>query len=118
MAWKRQRSFAGPESQWLAALALRRERLDSRGESLVRSVLRGGLGMHPFVRVRSGRAIDEKTQQFWPTVVAARVHQLLAPVDAREVEVGDDNAFTGADGVAKERSVWRHDRRETTAGYR
>ena len=32
--------------------------------------------------------------------VAARVHQLLALVDRREVEVGDENAFARAERLA------------------
>jgi hypothetical protein len=49
------------------------------------------------MNVRGWRSIDAQTQQFGPAVMAARVHQLLALVDAREVEVGDDYTFAGAD---------------------
>ena len=71
-----------------------------------------------FVNVRGGGAVDQETEQFRPAVVAARVHQLLALVDQREVEVGDDHAFARADGLAQQGSIGCHDRGEATAGDR
>jgi hypothetical protein len=53
------------------------------------------------VNVRRWRSIDPQTQQLRPAVMAARVHQLLALVDAREVEIGDDDPFAGADGFTE-----------------
>src|SRR5215510_3541896 len=56
-------------------------------------LLRGGLGtrlgmLAAVVNVRSGRAVDQETEEFRPAVVSARVHQLLALIDLREVKVG------------------------------
>ena len=49
-----------------------------------------------FVNVRGRSAVDQKTQQFRAAVMAARIHQLLALVDAGEVEIGNDDAFARA----------------------
>src|SRR5687767_10808392 len=60
--------------------------------------------------VRGGATVDQQTEQFGPAVVAARVHQLLALDDQREVEVGDDDAFARAEGLTEKASIGRHDR--------
>ena len=70
------------------------------------------------MNVRGGGAVDQEAEQFGPAVVAARVHQLLALIDQREVEVGNDDAFARAEGLAQQGSIGRHDRGEATAGDR
>src|SRR5262249_32835669 len=65
--------------------------------------------------VRGGSAVDPKTEQFGSAVVAARVHQLLALVDQREVEVGNEDALAGMERLAQKGSVGCHDRGETAA---
>src|SRR5688572_10622653 len=72
----------------------------------------------PFAYVRPLGPVDRQTEQLGSTVVAARVHQLLALVDAGEVEIGDDDSFPGPQGFADQSPVRGHDRGETTAGYR
>ena len=67
-----------------------------------------------FVNVRGRSPVDQETQQFGPAVVAARVHHLLALVDQREVEVGDDDAFARADRFADQGSIGCHDRGKAT----
>src|SRR5262249_48602978 len=67
---------------------------------------------------RGGGAVDQEAEQLRPAVVAARVHQMLALVDQREVEVGDDLALARADGLAQQGPVGRHDRGEAAAGDR
>ena len=37
-----------------------------------------------------------EAEQFGPAVMAARVHQLLALIDQREVQLGDGDAFARA----------------------
>jgi hypothetical protein len=67
------------------------------------------------VNAECRRAVDQQAQQFRPAVVAARVHQVLAPVDPREVEISDHDAFAGAHRLADERPVGRDDRGEAPA---
>ena len=54
------------------------------------------------VQVSSRSSVDQQTEQLRPAVVAARVHQLLALVDQREVEIGDHHSFTRADRLAQQ----------------
>ena len=62
------------------------------------------LGVHGLVVVISfvdgdaGRVIDSQAKQFGPAVVPAGIHERLAPVDQREVQIGDHVAFTGPQG--------------------
>jgi hypothetical protein len=70
------------------------------------------------VNVRDWSAVEQETQDFGPAVVAARVHELLALVDEREVEVGDHHAFAGADRFADQRAIGRYDRGKAAAGNR
>ena len=72
-------------------------------------------GRGAFVHVRGRGSVDQQTEQFRPAVVAARVHQLLAPVDQREIEIGDHCGLTRSDRVAYKRAIRRHDRSEATA---
>ena len=51
--------------------------------------------------VGAGSAIDEKAEQFGSTVVPAGVHESLAFVDQREVQVRDHLTFTGAHGLTE-----------------
>src|SRR5215471_17292008 len=67
------------------------------------------------VNVRSGRAVDQETEQFRPAVVSARVHQLLALIDLREVKVGDDNSFARADRLSQQAPIVCRNRSEATA---
>ncbi len=55
-----------------------------------------------FVNMRGRSAVDQQTQQLRPAVMAARVHHLFAFVDQREVEVGNDHAFTRTNGLAQQ----------------
>src|SRR5262249_40297618 len=74
---------------------------DGRAQVL-RAVLSARLGDRgAFVNVRGGGAVDQETEQLRPAVVTARVHQLLALVHQREVEVGDDHAFARAERLAQ-----------------
>jgi hypothetical protein len=50
--------------------------------------------------------------------VAARVHRLIALVDHRKVEVGNDHSFARADWLAQQSSIACCDRGEATAGHR
>jgi len=68
-----------------------------------------------FVNVRAGGAVDQETQQLRPAVVTARVHQLLALVDQREVEVGDHDAFARANRLAQQGGIGCDDRGEAAA---
>src|SRR5262249_35360399 len=89
----------------------------NRCEKSLRASLSPWLGVHSaFVDMRGAGAVDQETEQFGPAVVAARVHQLLALVDQREVEVGDDDAFARMERLAQQRSVRGHDRGEAAAG--
>ena len=38
-------------------------------------------------------AIDQQAEQFRTTIVAARIHQVLTPVDQGEIEIGNHHAF-------------------------
>ena len=79
--------------------------LGNRGAQILRALLSARPGVRSaFVNVRGGGAVDQETEQFRPAVVAARVHHLLALVDQREVEVGDDHAFTRRGGARPARS--------------
>jgi len=64
------------------------------------------------------RAVDEEREQLGPAVVPARVHELFAPVDQCEVEVGDHSSLARADGLAQQSSIGRDDRSEAAAGDR
>src|SRR5690348_3364187 len=100
MTWTRQRSFVG--LRFLSLPFSRSDRFTNRGENVLRALLRRGLGAHnSFMSICGSRAIDQEAQQFGAAVMAARVHQLLALVDACEVEVGRDYAFAGADCFTK-----------------
>jgi hypothetical protein len=49
--------------------------LGSRREKNLRALLAGRLGLYnTFVNLHGAAAVDQKTEQFWPAVVAARVH--------------------------------------------
>ena len=72
----------------------------------------------PFVEMGRRRAVDGQAEQFRPAVVAARVHQLLAPVDQREIEIGDHLAFAGTYRFADQFTFGRDDRGEAAAGDR
>ncbi len=63
-------------------------------------------------------AVDQQAKQFRPTIMAAQVHQLLALVDQREIEVSDDQALVAADRVHEQASIGGRDRGEVTAGDR
>src|SRR5215469_4504976 len=69
-----------------------------------------------FVNMRSGGAVDQETEQLRSTVVAARVHQLLALVDQREVEISNYSSFARADWLDQQASIGCRDRGEATAG--
>jgi hypothetical protein len=60
----------------------------------------------------SGLAVDQEAEQLGSAVVTARVHQLFALVDQREVEVGDDFAFTRANRLSKQAAVRSHNHGE------
>src|SRR5690242_7138534 len=71
----------------VAIVSFQFPRLANRGENLVQGLLTRRVGIDgAFVNVRRRHAIEPEAQQFRPAVVAARVHQLLALVDQREVE--------------------------------
>ena len=55
---------------------------------------------HPFPHVSSRCVVDEQGEEIRAAVVTSRVHLDLALVDQREVEVGDDLAFAGAQRLA------------------
>src|SRR5713101_2083723 len=48
-------------------------------------------------------------------IVATRVHLLLAPVNAHEIQIGDDFTFAGPERFAEQRAVGRYDRGEAAA---
>src|SRR5215472_7051633 len=68
--------------------------------------------------MRSGGAVDQETEQLRSTVVAARVHQLLALVDQREVEISNYSSFARADRLDQQASIGCRDRGEATTGDR
>ena len=68
--------------------------------------------------VRGCRSIDQQTQQLRPAVVATRIHQLFALVDASEVEVGDDRGLSGSDWFTEQGAIRCNDRRKATTGDR
>src|SRR5258706_12709379 len=90
---------------------------NNRGALILRALLSARPGVRSaFVNVRGGGAVDQETEQFRPAVGAAGVHHLLAFVDQREVEVGDEGAFPRPDGLPQQGSIGCHDRGEATAG--
>ncbi len=60
-------------------------------------------------------AIDQQAEQFGPAIVPARIHQLLALIDQREVEIGYDHAFARTDRIADKCSIRRDDGGEASA---
>jgi hypothetical protein len=56
----------------------------------------------PLVEVSSRCAINNQAEQFRTAVMAARIHQLFAPIDQGEIDVGNYNAFAGTDGLANQ----------------
>jgi hypothetical protein len=65
-----------------------------RGAQIVRALLGTWLGLpRAIMHVSRRSTVDQETEQFRAAVVTARVHQLLALVDQREVEIGDSHAF-------------------------
>ena len=85
------------------------------GMNLLRAFLGGDGVRNSCMNLRRWRAIDQETQEFWPAVVAARVHERLALVDEREVEVRDDHAFARAERLADQGAIGCHDRSKATA---
>ena len=61
------------------------------------------------------RTVDGQTKQFRPAVMATRVHQLLAPVDQCEVEIGHHHAFAGTYRCADQFTFGRDDCGEAAA---
>src|SRR5271165_1268477 len=66
----------------------------------------------------AGSAIDEKAEQFGPTVVSAGVHESLAFVDQCEVQIRDHLTLTGAQGLTEQFALWRDDRGEAATRER
>ena len=56
----------------------------------------------PLMDMGAGRVIDQQTQQFGATVVSAGIHERLAFVDQREVQIRDHLAFPGTQGLTEQ----------------
>src|SRR6516165_7844626 len=87
--------------------------------NMFRDSLRFGItGDDSVVNVRGGCTVDQQAEQFRPTVVTSRVHDMLPLVDQREIEVDDDFTFARANRLTQYAPIGCDNRGEATAGDR